>query len=142
MELPDTYLEYMEANPAKRLPEFAVKKVKNHALLWPLRECLNYCPKSFDIHFYSVRSCHHSWKRLAQYEHRMHCNIIFSKHYIDTEPMLYFASSWRFQWVIKRKLAVMAWPQYPEHLRFLLKIGIRRLVSLTPECRPPIHMFT
>jgi len=49
---------------------------------------------------------------------------------------------WRFQWVIKRRLALMAWPQYPEHLRYLLKNGIRRLVSLTPEARPPIHQFT
>jgi len=48
---------------------------------------------------------------------------------------------WRFQWVLKRRLALMAWPQYPEHLRFLLKNGVRRLVSLSPECRPPIHLF-
>jgi len=49
---------------------------------------------------------------------------------------------WRFQWILKRRLATMAWPQYPEHLRYLLKNGIRRLVSLSPECRPPIHQFT
>jgi len=52
------------------------------------------------------------------------------------------AAPWRFQWIIKRKLALMAWPQYPEHLRFLLKNGVRRLVTVSPECRPPIHMFT
>ena len=49
---------------------------------------------------------------------------------------------WKFQWIIKRKLALMAWPQYPEHLRYLLKNGIRRLVCLSPECRPPMHQFT
>jgi atypical dual specificity phosphatase len=49
---------------------------------------------------------------------------------------------WRFQWILKRKLALMAWPQYPEHLRYLLKNGIRRLVCLSPECRPPMHLFT
>jgi len=49
---------------------------------------------------------------------------------------------WKFQWVLKRKLALMAWPQYPDHCRFLLKNGIRRLVSLASEARPPIHQYT
>jgi len=52
------------------------------------------------------------------------------------------SAPWRFQWTIRRKLALMAWPQYPEHLRYLLKNGIRRLVSLSPESRPPMHLFT
>jgi len=49
---------------------------------------------------------------------------------------------WAFQWIIKRKLALMAWPQYPEHLRYLLRNGLRRLVTVSTPFRPPIHMFT
>ncbi|CAL8111613.1 unnamed protein product [Orchesella dallaii] len=92
MEIPDTFSEFLESNPAQRLPEWAIKK---RSFLSPYLE--------------------------------------------KAGPT---RAPWRFQWVIKRKLALMAWPQYPEHLRFLLKIGIRRLVCLTPESRPPIHMFT
>jgi len=30
MEIPQTYAEYMEANPGMRLPEWAIKKVTNN----------------------------------------------------------------------------------------------------------------
>lgn len=97
---------------------------------------------------YSDLSYHPSWRKLAQSELRKNtyfhrtCNTNITIEIDDNNKYNVKLFRWRFQWVIKRKLAVMAWPQYPEHLRFLLKIGIRRLVSLTPECRPPIHMFT
>ncbi|KAK7871029.1 hypothetical protein R5R35_014093 [Gryllus longicercus] len=50
-------------------------------------------------------------------------------------------SPWNFSWVVEKKLAAMAWPQTPANLRFLLDQGIRHLITLSPEKRPPIHSF-
>ncbi|XP_033607073.1 dual specificity protein phosphatase 23-like isoform X2 [Cryptotermes secundus] len=46
-----------------------------------------------------------------------------------------------FSWIVKEELAAMAWPRMPSNLRFLEKQGIKHLVTLSPEMRPPIHTF-
>ncbi|XP_066995084.1 dual specificity protein phosphatase 23 isoform X2 [Anabrus simplex] len=50
-------------------------------------------------------------------------------------------SPWNFSWIDENKLAAMAWPQTPANLRFLVDLGIKCLVTLSPEMRPPIHAF-
>lgn len=57
----------------------------------------------------------------------------------DGEEVAY--APWNFSWVVEDELAVMAWPQTPENLRYILKQGIRHLVTLSPEKKPPIHAF-
>jgi atypical dual specificity phosphatase len=44
-----------------------------------------------------------------------------------------------FSWIVKNELAAMAWPRKSSNLRFLEKQGIKHLVTLSPEMRPPIH---
>jgi protein-tyrosine phosphatase len=44
-----------------------------------------------------------------------------------------------FSWIVKDELAAMAWPRTPSNLQFLQKQGISRLVTLSPETRPPVH---
>ena len=46
-----------------------------------------------------------------------------------------------FSWIVKNELAAMAWPQSIANLQFLEKQGIKHLVTLSPEKRPPIHSF-
>jgi len=46
-----------------------------------------------------------------------------------------------FSWVVQGELAAMGWPQMPSNLRFLEKEGVKFLVTLSPEMRPPIHTF-
>jgi hypothetical protein len=46
-----------------------------------------------------------------------------------------------FSWVVEDELAAMGWPQMPSNLRFLQKEGVKFLVTLSPEKRPPIHTF-
>nr|CAD7568457.1 unnamed protein product [Timema californicum] len=48
---------------------------------------------------------------------------------------------WNFSWIVPNELAGMAWPQTPANLRFLESQGIKHLVTLSPEKRPPIHAF-
>jgi hypothetical protein len=44
-----------------------------------------------------------------------------------------------FSWVVQDELAAMGYPKMPSNLRFLEKEGVRFLVTLSPEKRPPIH---
>jgi protein-tyrosine phosphatase len=44
-----------------------------------------------------------------------------------------------FSWIVKDELAAMAWPRVPSNLHFIEKQGIKHLVTLSPEMRPPIH---
>jgi atypical dual specificity phosphatase len=44
-----------------------------------------------------------------------------------------------FSWIVAGELAAMAWPRVASNLRFLEKQGIKHLVTLSPEMRPPIH---
>jgi hypothetical protein len=46
-----------------------------------------------------------------------------------------------FSWVVQDELAAMGWPHMPSNLRFLEKKGVKFLVTLSPEKRPPIHTF-
>lgn len=46
-----------------------------------------------------------------------------------------------FSWVVQDELAAMGCPRIPSNLRFLEKEGIKFLVTLSPEKRPPIHTF-
>lgn len=43
---------------------------------------------------------------------------------------------WNFTWVISGELAAMAWPQTTENLQYLVNVGIRHLITLSPEKRP------
>ncbi|GIX78652.1 dual specificity protein phosphatase 23 [Caerostris darwini] len=43
------------------------------------------------------------------------------------------------QW--KRKLAAFGFPSSPENMRFLIENNIKYLVTLSPECTPPVHTF-
>jgi len=46
-----------------------------------------------------------------------------------------------FSWVVQGELAAMGWQHMPSNLRFLEKEGVKFLVTLSPEKRPPIHTF-
>ncbi|KAJ9585802.1 hypothetical protein L9F63_002393 [Diploptera punctata] len=48
---------------------------------------------------------------------------------------------WNFSWVVKDKLAGMAWPQTLENFNFLKQEGIKHLITLSPEKRPPARVF-
>lgn len=45
---------------------------------------------------------------------------------------------WNFSWVIPKELAAMAHPRNKENLRFLVNEGIKHLVTLSPEKKPPV----
>lgn len=45
---------------------------------------------------------------------------------------------WNFSWIVENKLAIMAWPQNKENIKFLVDEGIRHLISLSPERLPPV----
>lgn len=46
---------------------------------------------------------------------------------------------WNFSWVVPKELAAMGWPQTAGNVRFLYEQGVRHLVTLSPEKRPPIQ---
>lgn len=46
---------------------------------------------------------------------------------------------WNFSWVVPKELAAMGWPQTAANVRFLYEQGVRHLVTLSPEKRPPIQ---
>lgn len=46
---------------------------------------------------------------------------------------------YNFSWVIPKELAAMAYPRNKEHLKFLVEEGIKHLVTLCPEKKPPIE---
>lgn len=46
---------------------------------------------------------------------------------------------WNFSWILPNELAAMAWPQTSSNILFLYEQGIRHLVTLSPEKRPPIR---
>lgn len=52
------------------------------------------------------------------------------------------AAPWNFSWIVSGELAAMACPRTKENLEFLVKNGIRHLVTLSPETRPPIDNFS
>lgn len=55
----------------------------------------------------------------------------------DPEPY----PPWNFSWVVENELAVMAWPQNTLNLDYLYDVGIRRLVTLSPEKLPPTQGY-
>ncbi|PSN37353.1 Dual specificity protein phosphatase 23 [Blattella germanica] len=48
---------------------------------------------------------------------------------------------WNFSWIVKDELAGMGWPQTLENFKFLEQQGIKHLVTLSPEKRPPARAF-
>lgn len=46
-----------------------------------------------------------------------------------------------FSWIEEGKLAAFGWPSTVENLRYLVDVGIRHLVTLSPEKPPPIYTF-
>ncbi|GIX96217.1 dual specificity protein phosphatase 23 [Caerostris extrusa] len=46
-----------------------------------------------------------------------------------------------FSWVVAGKLAAFGFPSSPENMRFLIENNIKYLVTLSPECTPPVHTF-
>lgn len=48
---------------------------------------------------------------------------------------------WNFSWVVRDELAAMSCPSSTGNLRFLVEQGIKHLITLSPEKRPPIHSF-
>lgn len=62
-----------------------------------------------------------------------------SRNYEEHEEGVYPPNN--FSWIVKDELAAMAWPRVPSNLLFLEKHGIKHLVTLSPEMRPPIHTF-
>jgi hypothetical protein len=56
----------------------------------------------------------------------------------DTEDV---CAPFNFSWVVENELAAMGCPGRPSNLRFLEKEGIKFLVTLSPENRPPIRTF-
>lgn len=48
---------------------------------------------------------------------------------------------WNFSWVVPNKLAAMAYPRNKENLKYLVDEGIRHLVTLSPEKKPPIREY-
>lgn len=53
----------------------------------------------------------------------------------------YGSPPWNFYWVTKNELAGMASPQSIDNIRYLFDQGIRHLITLSPERRPPIKNF-
>lgn len=49
---------------------------------------------------------------------------------------------WNFSWIVENQLAAMAWPQTIGNLKYLYEEqGIKHLVTLSPEKRPPIYDY-
>lgn len=48
---------------------------------------------------------------------------------------------WNFSWVVENELAVMGWPQTTANVKFIVKEGIRHLVTLSPEKLPALSAF-
>ncbi|GFS65681.1 dual specificity protein phosphatase 23 [Trichonephila clavipes] len=46
-----------------------------------------------------------------------------------------------FSWVVEGKLAAFGHPSTPANLRFLLENNISYLITLSPECTPPVFTF-
>ncbi|PSN37345.1 hypothetical protein C0J52_18816 [Blattella germanica] len=53
----------------------------------------------------------------------------------------FFYPPWNFSWVVQDELAAMAWPQSTGNLKFLEKQGIKHIVTLSPEKRPPMNAY-
>lgn len=45
---------------------------------------------------------------------------------------------WNFNWIVKDKLAGMAWPQSVSNLNYIVKQGVNHLITLSPERKPPV----
>lgn len=45
---------------------------------------------------------------------------------------------WNFSWVVPNELAVMAHPRNVENMRWIEEQGIKHLITLSPEKRPPL----
>ncbi|GBP20887.1 Dual specificity protein phosphatase 23 [Eumeta japonica] len=54
---------------------------------------------------------------------------------VDAYPPL------KFSWVVPKKIAAMAFPRSRQNLQYLLNQGIRNLVTLTTDAKPPIDDF-
>lgn len=48
---------------------------------------------------------------------------------------------WNFSWIVPGELAGMACPRTKKNLEFLVRNGVRHLVTLSPETRPPVDGF-
>lgn len=44
---------------------------------------------------------------------------------------------WNFSWIVAGELAGMACPDTKQNIEFLVRSGIRHLVTLSPETKPP-----
>ncbi|KAF2896237.1 hypothetical protein ILUMI_09938 [Ignelater luminosus] len=53
-----------------------------------------------------------------------------------------FYPPWNFSWIVENELAAMGWPQTRANLEYLANVGIKHLVTLSPEKIPPITGFT
>jgi len=49
---------------------------------------------------------------------------------------------WNFSWVVPNELAVMAHPRNYENMKWLEDEGIRHLITLSPERKPPLDAGT
>lgn len=49
---------------------------------------------------------------------------------------------WNFSWVIENEIAAMGWPKKLENLIFLAQEGVRHLITLSEEMKPPIQQFS
>ncbi|CAH0550096.1 unnamed protein product [Brassicogethes aeneus] len=52
----------------------------------------------------------------------------------------YLNKPWNFSWVVEDNLAAMSCPQTLENLEYLHLIGIKHLITLSPEMRPPMEL--
>jgi len=48
---------------------------------------------------------------------------------------------WNFSWIVQDEFAGMAWPKTLENFNFLMGVGIKHLITLSPEKRPPAQAF-
>jgi hypothetical protein len=48
---------------------------------------------------------------------------------------------WNFHWIVKDNLAIMGYPKSEANVRYIDEIGIRHLISLAPEKKPPMEFF-
>lgn len=46
---------------------------------------------------------------------------------------------WNFSWVVQGELAAMAWPQSESNMHYIKEQGIKHLITLSPEKRPPVY---
>lgn len=49
---------------------------------------------------------------------------------------------WNFSWVIKNELALMGWPQTSANINYIIKEGIKYLITLSSEKLPAISTST